>query len=570
MINWDIKSSDISLVRKLQREFNTSEIIASVMANRNIQSLNDSKSFFSPDLRQLHDPELMLNMDLASSTVADYIESNKKIVVFGDYDVDGITGSSMLSLFLAEAGANPEIYIPDREKEGYGLSKNGIDYAKNYGADLIITCDCGINAFEQVEYANELGINIIITDHHTPDKKLPDALAILNPKQVGCQYPFKGLCGGGVAFKLAASVAEKLNLDPEIVHKHLDLITLGTAADIVPLIDENRTLVYYGLERMSNSDKPGIKALLDISGLSEKELTVGRLVFQLAPRINAAGRMGDANNAAKLLTTNSSQEAIELVNFIDQENIIRQSIQANMVNEAILKVNAEVDLDTEHAIVLWEENWHAGVIGIVASRIKDEYSRPVVVISMKGDEGKGSARSIKGFDLYEHLSNCSEYLDGFGGHPMAAGLTISATYLEKFKSAFIESANECLSKEMLVKSLDIEGEMTLNSIDPRFMNFLKKLGPFGPGNMRPQFASRDITVSGTPKIVGNGNHLKFSARQNGVVYDAIGFNLSDHYEDLINGEPVDIAYVVEENEWQGVSRIQLNLRDIKQKRESNS
>ena len=560
---WNIKSPDPQTVQRLQKEFNAPEIMARVMANRGISSLTDSKSFFEPSLADLHDPFSMLNMNAAAENVAYHIEHRKPIMIFGDYDVDGITGSSMLYLTLKALGAEASVYIPDRKKEGYGLSKAGIDRATERGATLIITCDCGINAVDAVDYANSKNIEVVITDHHTPDPRLPDAFAILNPKQNDCEYPFKGLCGGGVAFKLASAVAEVLDKDPLLAYQHLDLVTLGTAADIVPLKDENRIIIYHGLKQLKETDSPGLEALLETSNLVDKELTVGRLLFQIAPRINAAGRMGDANRAVQLLTTEDFFEATQLARALDNENRSRRAVQQTIVNEAVLMVNNEVDLENDKAIVLWKEGWHSGIIGIVASRIKEEFYRPTVIISLDGDEGKGSARSIRGFDLYENLARCAQHLVGFGGHPMAAGLTISAPELESFRKEFYTIADSTLSHDDLVNRLDIDGEMTLNVINGRFMDFIRKLSPYGPGNMRPAFVSTNVTVSGTPRLVGKGNHLKFAARQNGTSYDAIGFNLADHYQHLITGKPIDLVYVVEENEWQGRKTIQLNVRDIK-------
>ncbi|MBC8175167.1 MAG: single-stranded-DNA-specific exonuclease RecJ [Candidatus Marinimicrobia bacterium] len=564
MTNWKIKSPDPQLVANLQKEFKAPEIIATVLANHNIYSVEQSREFFSPEISMLHDPFLIPDMEKGAKYVAKLVSSNKKILVFGDYDVDGITGASMLYLFLKSLGADVEVYIPNREKDGYGLSKTGVDYSADIGAELIITCDCGINAFESVNYANERNIKVIITDHHTTDTKLPDAYAILNPKIEGCKYPFRDLCGGGVTFKLASAVAIILKVDPDLVLKHIDLITLGTAADIVPLVDENRIIVYNGLRLLGDSDKPGIRALLKVSGLSDKELTVGRLVFWIAPRINAAGRMGDPSRAIKLLTTDNFSEAVQLANQLDQENRNRQEIQKTIVDEALRKVNAEIDLQRNRAIVLWKDGWHPGVIGIVASKIREEYSRPTVIISLDGDTGKGSARSIPGFDLYENLTQCAHYLDDYGGHPMAAGLSVSEDNLHDFRSKFVSQANTLLSDDDLVNTISIEGEMSLSIINSRFMEFLDKLAPYGPGNMRPIFLTKKISVSGTPKLVGAGSdHLRFTAKQNGTSYDCIGFNLAKHYEHLITGEPVDIVYVVEENEWQGQRSIQLNIRDIK-------
>ena len=563
MATWKIKTPDTSLVFRLTEEFKTSEIIGRVLANRDIESLESSRSFFDPKLSQLHDPFLMKDMDIAAGMVAEKVKSGGRIFIFGDYDVDGTTGSSALFLFLTSLECDAKVYIPDRMKEGYGLSREGIDVAKDWGTDLLISCDCGINATDEVAYANDQNLEVIITDHHMPDENLPEANAILNPKQPDCSYPFKGLCGGAVVFKLIQAVSLLLELDDDLVHQYIDLITLGTAADIVPLTDENRIIVKHGLKSLSKTKRPGLRALLEVSGLGEKELTVGRLLFWAAPRINAAGRLGDANRAVQLMTTENLPESLKLARELDEENRQRQDLQQSMVDEAIMKVNAEVDLEKEKAIVLWDDNWHEGVIGIVASKIKETYHRPAVIISLSNGTGKGSARSVKGFDLYENLTECRELLDGYGGHPMAAGLTLNRENLEDFRTRFSNLAHETLADDDLVNSLDIEGEMDLNLIDGRFMDFLEKLAPFGPGNMTPKFITRHVIPVGNPRLVGNGDHLKFRAKKGETSYDAIGFNMGNHYEKLITGKPIDIAYVVEKNEWQGRTSIQLNIRDIK-------
>jgi single-stranded-DNA-specific exonuclease len=563
MSTWKIKKPDPQLVSLIQQEFNCSLIIASVMANRNILSKEEAQKFFSPTLESLHDPFLMQDMDKAADRLADCIKNRQNILVFGDYDVDGTTGASTLGLFINSAGGNSEVYVPDRETEGYGLSTQGVDRAEKIGAELIITSDCGITGHDSVDYANSRDIDVIITDHHMPSPELPNAYAVLNPKRDDCSYPFKGLCGGGVTLKLAEAAAKLLEIDPELVYSHLDLITLGTSADLVPILDENRAIVHHGLKSLKKTEKPGLHALLEVSNLLEKELTVGRLIFGVAPRINAAGRLGDANRAVALFSTDNPIEAAEIARDLDEENRNRQDIQQTIVDEALLKVNSECDLQNENAIVLWEEGWHQGVIGIVASRIKEEFHRPTVIIAMENGVGKGSARSIYNFDLYENFTNCAAHLDGFGGHPMAAGMTISKSNLPLFRETFINLANNALSESDLVGTLTIETEMKLSDINGRFMEFLDKLAPFGPGNMRPQFVSRKVEIAGKPRLVGNGDHLKFRAKQNSKTFDAIAFNMGKHYSDLLSGKPFDLAFVVEENEWQGRKSIQLNIRDIK-------
>ena len=562
-MRWKIKQPSEDHVASLKKEFNTSEIIAKVLANRGIESLKSSHNFFNPSNDQLHDPFMMKNMDIAVDRISKNIQNQKPILIFGDYDVDGTTGASLLYLGLKDLNAIVEYYIPHREKEGYGLSSGGIDYAHSIGADLLITCDCGINAFEPVDYANEHGVDIIITDHHIPDKKLPNAYAVLNPKQKGCEYPFKGLCGCGVAFKLISALSEKSGIGQNVGLNYLDLVALATSADMVPILDENRVLVHGGLDQLEESKSPGIHQLLVQTGLVGESLNVGKLVFGLAPKINAAGRMGDANRTVELLTTSDKTRAEELASILVRENKRRQLIQEDIVNDAIRLVHSQVDLENNKVVIIGSKGWHPGVVGIVASRIKDEFSRPAIVIAFdKEGIGKGSARSIPHLDLYEALSYAAKFLEGYGGHPMAAGLTVREDKFENFKSLFLRNVNKILTNDDLIPAISIDGEMALTDINSRFMRFLEKLGPFGPGNMRPKFVSRNLSISGQPRLMGNGEHIRFIVSQNGRNYPAVGFKLSSHYEDLIRGVPVDIAYVVEVNQWQGQSNIQLNVRDI--------
>ena len=562
-MRWKIKQPSEDHVASLKKEFNTSEIIAKVLANRGIESLKSSHNFFNPSNDQLHDPFMMKNMDIAVDRISKNIQNQKPILIFGDYDVDGTTGASLLYLGLKDLNAIVEYYIPHREKEGYGLSSGGIDYAHSIGADLLITCDCGINAFQPVDYANEHGVDIIITDHHIPDKKLPNAYAVLNPKQKGCEYPFKGLCGCGVAFKLISALSEKSGIGQNVGLNYLDLVALATSADMVPILDENRVLVHGGLDQLEESKSPGIHQLLVQTGLVGESLNVGKLVFGLAPKINAAGRMGDANRTVELLTTSDKTRAEELASILVRENKRRQLIQEDIVNDAIRLVHSQVDLENNKVVIIGSKGWHPGVVGIVASRIKDEFSRPAIVIAFdKEGIGKGSARSIPNLDLYEALSYAAKFLEGYGGHPMAAGLTVHEDKFENFKSLFLRNVNKILTNDDLIPAISIDGEMALTDINSRFMRFLEKLGPFGPGNMRPKFVSRNLSISGQPRLMGNGEHIRFIVSQNGRNYPAVGFKLSSHYEDLIRGVPVDIAYVVEVNQWQGQSNIQLNVRDI--------
>ncbi len=565
IFRWKVREGDPETVRSLKREFICSEIIAHILATRGFTSKQSTDDFFTPNLSQLYDPYLLKDMEPAVNRVIQNIENKVPILVFGDYDVDGTTAASVLYLALTKAGATVFTYIPSREIEGYGLSDNGIDYASKMGVDLLITCDCGINANEKIDLAKKRGIDVIVTDHHTPDDDhLPEAYAILNPKQSECSYPFKELCGAGVAFKLACAVTEKSGSTIQDILPLLELVTLGTAADMVPILDENRVMVAIGLERMQKPSFVGLKWLLKSAGLENKIPSVVQLVFGIAPKINAAGRLGDANRSVTLLTTKDNEIAKGNADILSKENDMRKEIQNSVIEDAMRLVNADVDIQNDKAIILYQRGWHPGVVGIVASKIKEEYHRPAIVISIDNDGiGKGSARSIEGFDLYKALTQTNQFLDGYGGHPMAAGLTVKESNLDEFKHTFLAYANDTITNEKLVPTITLDGELKLKDITSRFITFLDKLGPYGPGNMRPKFVARGVEVVGNPRIIGRGNHLRFRVRQRQSVFDAIGFNLSHYYEKLIKGFPVDLAFVVEMNEWQGQSYVQLNIRDIK-------
>ena len=563
-IRWKFIQPDRDLVHRVEQEFSVPEIYARVLVGRGITSRDMGIPFFNPDPAQLHDPFLLKDMEAAVERVLAQVRANRPILIFGDYDVDGTTGASMLYLFFKSIGARAATYIPSRETEGYGLSPGGVDYAALIGADLLITCDCGISALEQVARAREKGIDVIITDHHTPEADLPAATAILNPKRADCAYPFKGLCGVGVAFKLALAVAEKGGYDPALVWAHADLVALGTAADLVPILDENRAIVKEGLRLIRERSRPGIAALWQVSGLAGKEVTVGRLVFGIAPKINAAGRLGDAGRAVKLLTTDNHYLAVTMARELMAENDRRRIIQENTVEEAIFQVNAHHDLSREKALVLSGEDWHQGVIGIVAARIRDLFQRPTVIIAVENGVGKGSARSMAGFDLYEALTQCRKHLLNYGGHAVAAGLSVNHEALPAFADSFLAWADQQLTDEQLQPNLTVEGECSLNLIDSRFLRFLDSLAPYGPGNRRPVFVTRGVGVAGAPRLVGeSATHLKCRLVQHKVAFDTIGFDMADHYEKLLLNKPLDIAYVVEENEWQGNRKVQLQLKDIK-------
>jgi len=564
-MRWKFPNLNPDEIQQTAESFNIPNHFAEIMVARGLMHSEITTPFFNPDFSQLHDPFLMKDMEKAVDRVIQNIKSKTPIFIFGDYDVDGTTGASILYLGLKALGGHPTTYIPNREKEGYGVSEFGIDKAGKIGANLFITCDCGINATHRTNYANQKGIDVIITDHHIPGDELPDAYAILNPKQSDCSYPFKGLCGGGVALKLISAIAIKLGKSQDLIVGLMDLVALGTSADLVPLEDENRVFVHYGLKTLRTTKRPGLRELLKVSKVDlDRDVSVTQVIFHVAPRINAAGRLGDANRSVDLLTTLDPHHAQQLAKALDEENKTRQAIQQAVVDEAILKVNATVDLESDKAIVLGDVGWHQGVVGIVASKIKENFNRPTIIISFDEEgNGKGSARSLKGLDLYEALSSTKQHLDNYGGHAMAAGLAIQEKNLESFRQSFLSFVDSKLSKSDLEPKIYLDSKIQLTDIGHRLMTFLKKLGPFGPGNMRPKFAVMQVDVVGNPKVIGNGDHIRFQVKQKQSIMDVIGFGLAEHYETLILGRPIDIACVIETNVWRGKESIQLNARDIR-------
>ncbi|MDZ7261515.1 MAG: single-stranded-DNA-specific exonuclease RecJ [candidate division KSB1 bacterium] len=550
-------------VESFAKQLNVPRIIAKILLNRGISDYDNAKNFFRPNLDLLHDPFLMKDMEEAVSRVCRALKNREKILIYGDYDVDGITAVSMLYLVFRDLGHEVSFYIPDRLREGYGLSPVGIHEAHKRGVKLIISVDCGVTALEEIELARQYGIDVIVCDHHEPGTQLPQAAAILDPKRADCGYPFKELAGVGVAYKLAQALFEALSIDRSILQRYVDLVAIGSAADIVPLVEENRIFVKAGLESLNESDKLGLQALLEACGLKNKEINTGQVVFIIAPRINAVGRMGDAERAVRLLTTQNVQQAKNIAAILEAENRHRKNVDEETYKQALEMIEQNCDLEKDKVIVLDLEGWHPGVIGIVASRIVEKYYRPTIMISTDEGIGKGSARSIPGFDLYLALKECKELMLGFGGHKYAAGLTIRQEKIHPFRERFREIADRWLTEEHLTPKLRIDGEIRLGHIDGKLLRILKLFAPFGPQNMRPVFMSRNLEVVGTPMVVGN-NHLRFKVRQDGVVIDAIGFNLGDLLYRIAPGEPnLDMAYVIEENEWQGRTTIQLRVKDLR-------
>jgi single-stranded-DNA-specific exonuclease len=539
---------DPGVVATLAKEINVPESIAKILVYRGIADYDRAKEYFRPSLTQLHDPFLLDGMEVAVARIRAALAANEHMFVFGDYDVDGTNGAAMLYLFLRDRGGNVDYYIPDRLKEGYGISHQGIDRAIELGVTLFLAIDCGITAVDQIAYASEKGLDVIICDHHEAGQTLPKALAVLDPIKPGDTYPFKFLCGCGVGFKLIQGLARSMG-DESLVTPFLDFVTLASTADIVPLTGENRVLVKIGLQSINTAPRPGIKALIEIAGLRPGNITTGQIVFALAPRINAVGRLGDATRAVRLLTSEDADEARSLAQVLEEENRNRRRIDEDTFADAQQLAEECLDLDTDPAIVLHQEHWHPGVVGIVASRMVERYYKPSIMMATVDGVAKGSARSVSGFDIYEALKRCEDKLLQFGGHKYAAGVTVDLSRLDEFRDAFKAAVKLLMKEELKTPEIRIDLELALSDITPWFVKLLREFAPFGPNNTRPTFLTRNLEVAGSPRIVGR-NHLRFRVRQNGMVFDAIGFGLGEHLPRIpVGRRDLDCVYTVEENEW---------------------
>jgi single-stranded-DNA-specific exonuclease len=564
---WKLKDqADQNEILALADTLNISNVLADLLIRRGVKNFFEAKNYFRPSMESLHDPLLMDGMEDAAKRVIEAITANEKICVYGDYDVDGTCSASLMYLFLKELGGNAEIYIPNRITDGYGLSKEGIDHVKAIGTKLMITVDCGITAVEEVDYANTLGIDTIICDHHKPKDEIPRAVAVLDPLKPNCKYPFKYLSGAGVAFKLARAVGDRFG-QIDIALKYLDLVALAGAADIVPLVDENRILVREGIEQINQNPRPGILALIKSARMEPGNLSAGQIVFTLAPRINAVGRLGDANRAVNLFITNDYQEAIKLAKVLEDENLERRKIDESTFSHALSEIDEMVNFEDDFGIVLHNDNWHPGVIGIVASRLVEKYYRPSVMLSTIDGVAKGSARSISGFNIYKALENCEDLLIQFGGHEAAAGLAIKIENIPEFRRRFNIYLKENLTDTEILPEINIDTKISLSEITPKFVRVLDQFAPYGPGNMRPVFLSEDVEFVYNPRIVGK-NHFVAYFKQNGTdkIFDSIGFNLGTFVNDIDKEKNlVDIVYTIEKITKDGKEYPQLRLRDMRVK-----
>jgi single-stranded-DNA-specific exonuclease len=561
---WKCKEIKDPLEAKLLADsLNISEALSTLLILRNIKTFQQARKFFRPALHMLHDPFLMDGMDSASLRVIEAITENQKILVYGDYDVDGTCSTALMYMFLKELGANAEYYIPNRLTEGYGISEGGIDYAKSIDTELLISVDCGITAVEETKYAKEQGIDIIICDHHQPKDVIPPAYAVLDPLKPGDQYPFKYLSGAGVAFKLAQGICERIGKS-QLPLKYLDLVALAGAADIVPLNDENRILVKLGLDLVNLNPRPGLSALMNSARIDEGQLSAQKIVFSIAPRINAVGRLSDAGVAVELMVTEDVEEAAELATRLEKENSQRKKIDEDTLNDALDKVEQFINLDSDLAIVLHEEDWHPGVIGIVASRLVEKFYRPTIMLTTIDGVAKGSARSIANFNIYEALNENKDLLMHFGGHQAAAGLSIEIDKIPELRKKINAAVKDKVSEADLQPLIEIDAKLRLSEITPKFIRILNQFAPFGPENPKPIFLAEDVVICSGPRIVGN-NHLLFTVKQNGCdrVFDAIGFSMGHWLEELQQCSSFDIIYTIDQTSRDGRTFPQFRLKDIK-------
>ncbi len=562
-VKWVLaEEPDIEVIEDLAESTGLPVNIVKILRNRHLDTADLIDKFLNPKMSDLRDPFSMTGMAEGIERVTEALFNNEKIMIYGDYDVDGITATSLLYMVLNKLGAQVSYYLPNRLVAGYGLSVDAINNAADQGVTLIVTVDTGITAVDEVKYAATKGIEIVITDHHEPGESLPDAVAIIDPKQEECEYGGE-LAGVGVAFKFTQALYRQLSQDERELDAHLDLVALGTSADIVPLVGENRVLTKYGIRQIAGTSKPGLKSLTFVSGLMGKDISTGQVVFILAPRINALGRLGDASDAIRLLSTRDEAVAAEIARKLDSENKRRKEIDELTLSEALAQMEEVVDLEKDRAIVLGKEGWHQGVIGIVASRLVERYHLPTVMIAITDGVGKGSARSIPGFHLCEALKECEHLLIKYGGHKYAAGLSIEAHNIPEFRKKFIEVSEGHLDLNDITPKLNIDLEIELSDINDEFMNYIEMFSPFGPQNLRPVFLTRNCEVLGQPYVVGK-NHLKMRVRKGDATFDVIGFGFGDMARVISDkGCLVDIVYAVEYNTYRNNTRIQIRLRDIK-------
>jgi single-stranded-DNA-specific exonuclease len=550
------------IANELSGALNVTAPLATLLVQRGIVDYEGARKFFRPDISHLHDPYLMKDMDRAVQRLNNAMLNGEKILVYGDYDVDGATSVTLFYGFLSKIYKNLDYYIPDRYDEGYGVSWKSIDWAQANGFTLIVTLDCGIKSIDKVEEAKRRGIDFVICDHHRPGDELPGAVAVLDPKRNDCAYPYKELTGCGVGFKLLQALCVYREMNPDSLIDYLDLLVISIAADIVPITGENRVLAYFGLQRLNSSPRIGVKALIQIAGITGT-MDITNVVFGLSPRINAAGRIKHAREAVKLLLSEVEEEAQEFALEINKHNTDRRTFDSSITLEALSMIENDAWFAEAKSTVLYKEDWHKGVIGIVASRCIEHYHRPTIILTQSHGKATGSARSVPGFDVYEAIEECADLLEQYGGHTFAAGLTLPVENVAIFRERFNDIVSSRLLPDQMIPVIRIDMELELGLITPKFYNILRQVGPFGPGNMTPVFVSHNVALAGKPVIMKE-KHIKFDVKQNGSqVFTAVGFGMSQFYPDLVNGKPFSICYQLEENNFRDKKTLQLSLRDLK-------
>ena len=563
---WKILSADPHACQALHESLKINPVLCKILVQRGAATFEEAKKFFRPSLDMLYDPWLMKDMDRAVERIMQAITYNEKILVFGDYDVDGTSSVACMTKFLREIynPVNVDFYIPHRYREGYGVSKAGIEHAYRENYSLIISLDCGIKSASLITYAKELGIDFIVCDHHLPDNELPPAVAILNPKQKDCNYPFKDLCGCGVGYKLICALAKTKGLPDDYPTRYLDLVATAIAADIVSMTDENRVLVYYGLKKANTQPNPGIKALMHLSGIKTNML-IHNLVFMIAPRVNAAGRMDDARKAVQMFISENYHQALQYAEMLHSDNDDRREADKLITEEALKLINDNQVWATRKSTVVYQSHWHKGVVGIVASRLIDHYYRPTIVLTQSGEYVAGSARSVAGFNVYEAIHQCKDLLLGYGGHFYAAGMTMAAENVTLFQDRFEEVVSSIITDDLLVPEIIIDAEVKLKDLTLSFYNIVSQMEPFGPDNVKPVFVVKNVADTGYSKIVKD-LHLKLMIAQDNIVFSGIGFNLANKYDQLAGKQPVDVVFTLEENDWNGNKNLQMKVIDVRSSR----
>ncbi|MDR1406363.1 MAG: single-stranded-DNA-specific exonuclease RecJ [Prevotellaceae bacterium] len=568
--NWTVKEQgNPVLIRHLSAELGIDQTLANLLVQRGVQTFSEAKDFFRPQLHHLHDPFLMRDMDRAVARIRQAIEKQEKIMVYGDYDVDGTTAVSLVYSFLKKYSPLVSFYIPDRYSEGYGISYQGIDYARDHGISLVIALDCGIKANEKIDYANDRGIDFIICDHHLPGNEIPKAVAVLDPKRADCSYPFDDLSGCGVGFKLLQALCQKQNIPFEELSPFLDLVVVSIASDLVFITGENRVLAHYGLKQLNEHPRHGLLSIIKLAGLDKHHIAIDDIVFKIGPRINAAGRMESGKTAVDLLTAENEAHATQMGLTINIHNDDRKSVDREITQAAVSMVEQQEILKTQKTIVLFNPSWHKGVVGIVASRLVESFYRPSIVLTESNGFITGSARSIAGFDLYDAIESCSDLLETFGGHMYAAGLTLREENFKEFCTRFERYVSKIITDDLLTPQIDIDSYLDFKQITPKFFRILKQFQPFGPGNMSPVFITDNVYDNGNGRLVGtDAGHLKLELIQEDEPYrpiSAIAFHQSEHFDYLQAGNPADVCYSVAENYYRGIANIQLRVKDIKKR-----